>query len=380
MKRILLKTERKRDAVLLCVLTAILAVFWGWLGNSPVRAEQIESYSHASSALPCPKCGESLTVVSVKDTTCTTRGYIEYNCDECNQYHEIVYEELAAHKWMQVSSSAATCTQPVYITNKCRECGTTVTEEVKDSALGHNYREDVIAPTCSSIGYTLHTCTRCGDSFHTDQTETTEHTYSQTVTVEPTCQSVGQSRNICLVCNYHFTEEIPMVEHDWKTEAVGATHSTNGYTVYTCQFCETVMRGDFTELLPYDMVWEEHPASCTASGLKVGYCADGCGHTETVMIPHLGHTFGEWMVLRAASEESDGLESRVCTRCDHTENRTVKHDPNALQAGEPMKPMTLLIIVFLLLVGIVVVGFLFLLLLEHARRDKNARPKRSFSK
>ena len=358
---------------ILAILSALLA--WG----SPIHAAEAESHSHTSSSVACPKCGKPLTVVGTKETSCSLRGYTEYNCDECNQYHEIIYEDLAPHTWKQIASTAPTCTEAGTITRRCTVCS--ATERVEHgTALGHNYQTEVIAPTCSSIGYTLHTCTRCGDSYQTDQVGTTKHTYSQTVITEPTCHSVGHLRNVCLVCGQYTTEEIPMVEHSWKTEVVEATHESQGYTIYTCQYegCGTVKREDFTDPLPYDMIWTEQiPATCTSNGVKVGHCADGCGHTETVVLPHLGHDFGDWETVYEASKDSDGLERRVCSRCQHTETQTVKYDPRAnIAQAEPIDPLMLGVFAFLLLIAIGVIVLCFLLLMEHARRDTSKRKRK----
>lgn len=357
-----------KTAVLL-IWTAVLLLCVLGSADLPAHAAESKTDSHASSSVSCPKCGKPLTIVGTKETTCALRGYTEYNCDECNQYHEIIYEDLAPHSWNQISTVSPTCTDPGYINRRCTVCGTT--EKVEDGQpLGHDYQTQVVAPTCSSIGYTLHTCSRCGDDYQTDQTGTTEHTYVQTEILAATCHSTGQMRCDCQVCGYRYTEEIPVVDHDWVTQTVEATHTEQGYTIYICRYdgCNTVVRGDFTGLLPYDMVWTEQPATCTDSGIRFGYCADGCGHTETVVIPNLGHDYGEWTTLREASVDSDGLENHVCNRCGHTETRTVTYDPTAVEK-EPIQPLTWVIILFFLIVGIAVIVLCFLLLMEHARRD-----------
>ncbi|MBQ8382159.1 MAG: hypothetical protein IJX47_03030 [Clostridia bacterium] len=363
-----------------CGLAAVLVsllVLLVCMGGAPVSAE--ESHSHASSIPNCPKCGAAWTPI-VYAPTCTSTGFTTYLCQECSYVELVEHAEKLPHSWKQIASTDPTCTDAGSVTNRCSVCGTTEKVE-QGQALGHSYQVDVIEPTCSSIGYTLHTCTRCGDSFQTDQVGTASHTYSQTVITEPTCHSVGHLRNVCLVCGQYTTEEIPMVEHNWKTEVIAASHTAQGYTVYTCQYegCGTVKRGDFTDLLPYDMVWNEVTApSCTSSGVKIGYCSDGCGHTETVVLPHLGHDFGEWETVYQATEDSDGLERHICSRCQHTETRTVEYDPQADKAQrEPINPLLLGVIGFLLLVAVAVIVLCFLLLMEHARRDKFKRKQKS---
>lgn len=51
--------------------------------------------------------------------------------------------------------------------------------------------------------------------------------------------------------------------------------------------------------------------TCTAAGQKVYTCS--CGATETVILPALGHDFGEWV------PDGAGHKTRTCTRCNASE-------------------------------------------------------------
>lgn len=51
--------------------------------------------------------------------------------------------------------------------------------------------------------------------------------------------------------------------------------------------------------------------TCTAAGQKVYTCS--CGATETVILPALGHAFGEWV------PDGAGHKTRICTRCNASE-------------------------------------------------------------
>jgi hypothetical protein len=360
------------------------------MGEIPARAEESETTSRSIYTMPCPKCNEILTVLSVQKATCTLRGYVEYNCDECNQHHEIVYEEVTPHDWVIVSSEEATCTSPATVTKKCRDCQTMITEDVQDSILDHDYQDAVTAPTCSSIGYTDHICSRCGDTYRDSHTAMIDHTYVTTVEVHPTCQTVGFQRHTCQMCQRSFTDELAIVEHDWQfSSKVEASHIQQGYTVYVCSYCETIKRQDFTEQRPYDMVWTEQEATCTANGLKIGVCSDGCGHTETIVIPRLEHQFGDWLTIRNADEAGAGIESRVCERCSFSEMRNIPYVPGTqkVEQTDPSKPdpsaqsnwIALGSIAVLSIVAIIFVVVLLLLLLEHARRDRLKRSRRKFS-
>ncbi len=381
MMRILWKTKEKWNVSTFLPLMAMMLLFIFFIGATPVRAEQTESHTHASSVVPCPNCDKPLTVVSVQKATCTVRGFTEYKCNECNQHHEIIYEEVIPHDMVQVSSKDATCTEPATITEQCKDCHFTVTADVKDSVLGHDYQDKVTPPTCSAIGYTDHTCSRCGDTYRDSQTAMIPHTYAETMESEPTCQSVGFMRHTCELCDYSYTKEIPVVEHDWLISVVEATHSEQGFTVYSCRFCQTTKRGNFTEQRPYDMVWTVQEATCTANGLKVGYCSDGCGHTETVVLPRLDHDFGEWITIRRADEEGDGIESRICSRCELSEMKYIPYDHEQVQVQEPVETvgsnwLALGSLAILSIVAVIFVVVFLLLLLEHARRDRVKRSRR----
>ena len=59
------------------------------------------------------------------------------------------------------------------------------------------------------------------------------------------------------------------------------------------------------------------------------YCSDYINET----LPALGHNFGKWQVIKAATCTQEGIEKRVCTRdASHTETRTIAkkgHTPAA---------------------------------------------------
>lgn len=332
-------------------------------------------FAHASAAEPCPNCGKELSV-TIYAPSCTVEGYTEYRCNECNNYHELVPIPMLAHKWQRVDTIAATCLNSGMIVNQCSVCEK---EEIKEidsqKPLGHEYEETVVEPTCTAKGYKLHSCVRCTDSYISDETEKADHTYTQEILEAPTCESVGYCRKICTVCAEYVTEEMPVVDHSWDSQVIEATHTEQGYTIYTCSFCSTVKRDSFTDFKPFDMVWTIQDATCTESGMKIGYCADGCGHTESIVLPWLGHEYGDWETIRRADEDVLGLESHCCTRCQHVETRTVSYIPEEEQADQTrVTPLMVVIVAFLLIVCLGAMVLVLLLLLEHSGKgSKSAR-------
>ena len=43
----------------------------------------------------------------------------------------------------------------------------------------------------------------------------------------------------------------------------------------------------------------------------------------------LGHQFGEWEVVKAATATEAGEKKRTCTRCNHTETATIPKNGSA---------------------------------------------------
>ena len=49
-----------------------------------------------------------------------------------------------------------------------------------------------------------------------------------------------------------------------------------------------------------------------------------CGESYVAdYVAALGHSFGDWTVIHEPTTTEDGLEERSCTRCGHTEQRTI---------------------------------------------------------
>ena len=103
--------------------------------------------------------------------------------------------------------------------------------------------------------------------------------------VDPTCEAAGSYDTVvyCTVCGEELSRETTTVAalgHDYEAVVTAPDCVNGGYTTYTCD----------------------------------------CGHSyvddET---DALGHSWGEWIVDTAATEETDGLKHRVCDTCGEVE-------------------------------------------------------------
>ena len=64
--------------------------------------------------------------------------------------------------------------------------------------------------------------------------------------------------------------------------------------------------------------------TCTTTGVKTYTCTDsGCGATKTETLAKLGHSLGDWIIDKEATESNTGSKHRDCSRCDYTETVTI---------------------------------------------------------
>lgn len=75
-----------------------------------------------------------------------------------------------------------------------------------------------------------------------------------------------------------------------------------------------------------DYTIDENP-TCTENGSKSIHCKTCNEVKNTKTIPATGHQFGDWIVEKEATEESNGIEFRKCKTCDYTETRNIDYIP-----------------------------------------------------
>lgn len=153
-----------------------------------------------------------------------------------------------------------------------------------------------------------------------------------------TCEADGERTCLSVFTNTAFepqtkSEILPATGHRWDggTVTKAATCTEDGVLTYTCQNDPSHRKEEAipkTGHLPAAAVIEnEKPATCTEAGGydSVIYCTR-CGgemsrdhHTD----PALGHEWGEWEVVKEATEKEEGLEERECGRCHQKEARVI---------------------------------------------------------
>ncbi len=104
--------------------------------------------------------------------------------------------------------------------------------------------------------------------------------------------------------------------HDYKEEVTAPTCTENGYTTFTCECGDTyqgngVPGGHKEEVLP------GKDATCTEDGMSEGKKCSGCGGVFTAqkVIDAKGHQYGDWTVIKEATETETGSQEKVCSAC-----------------------------------------------------------------
>ena len=73
-------------------------------------------------------------------------------------------------------------------------------------------------------------------------------------------------------------------------------------------------------------------ASCTAAAEYYKSCMCGANGEESFTSGAAkGHNMGQWSTVTEATPDADGQECRDCSRCDHSETRTVAYEGNVLK-------------------------------------------------
>lgn len=64
---------------------------------------------------------------------------------------------------------------------------------------------------------------------------------------------------------------------------------------------------------------ESKAATCTETGIQFRRCTD-CSESQKEEIPAIGHKFGEYKIIKVATETQEGEKTRTCENCKKTES------------------------------------------------------------
>ena len=267
-----------------------------------------------------------------KAATCTAAGTKTYTCTRCKKTRT---ETIAAtgHKVVKDAAVAATCeTAGKTEGSHCSVCNTVIKAQTTTAALGHSWDSGKVtkAATCTAAGTKTYTCTRCKKT-RTETIAATGHKAVKDAAVAATCETAGKTEGShCSVCGTVLKSQttIAALGHNWDSGKVtkAATCTTAGTKTYTCTRCKKT-RTETIAATGHKAVKDAAvAATCETTGKTEGSHCSVCGtvlkaQTTTAA---LGHDYGEWKTIKAATYTEPGQAERVCRRnASHKEYRQI---------------------------------------------------------
>lgn len=278
--------------------------------------------------------GHNYTKTTVP-ATCTIKGYDEYTCqnDGCGHSYRDNYTDVIAHtygEWETVSE--ARCGVAGIKKQTCTECGYVNLGSI--DALEHSLGDwkDVVSQSCTGKGYQVKTCVLCNNVIEERNLAALGHNYVEKTVVAPTCTSKGYTIEECNRANcgaQRVVNETEALGHGWTSTTVDADCTHSAYIEHVCandsdhNYIEYVIGSN---ALLHDFNGTEtiiDNATCTADGKKTVKCTR-CDATTEVIIPRLGHSYGEWdKTTNPATNDKGGTWTRKCANCDDVETLTI---------------------------------------------------------
>ena len=230
---------------------------------------------------------------------------------------------------------APTCTEDGLTKGShCSECNKVIVKQKVIEAYGHKEATNkAVAPTCTEAGLTEGKyCSICSEILvKQESVPATGHTEVIDEAVAPTCTETGLTEGKhCAECNEVLVKQdiVPNAHNEVIDEAVAPTCTKTGLTEGKhCSECNTVtVAQEVVGTIPHTVVIDEAVLpTCTVDGLTEGKRCTACGSTLTpqTVVPAKGHTYGDWTVTVAPTEDKEGTKRRDCVDCDAYETDTV---------------------------------------------------------
>lgn len=165
------------------------------------------------------------------DSTCTTDGYVDWRCSECEfEDHEV----LAAfgHAYVSEITTAPTCIGNGIETFTCETCQDVVKKDV--AMLPHNFQNQVLKQaTCTESGQTQQVCAACGGKQEVVTVQAFGHHYRYDSITEETCETDGLTVRVCDTCGDRHETVHYATGHKWM--------EANCTKPKTCTICKTTV-------------------------------------------------------------------------------------------------------------------------------------------
>lgn len=297
-----------------------------------------------------PAFGHRLRYVAEVPATCESEGHtVYYECETCGAlFTDAAGKTETAYSDVTLPALGHVYGEPVWTWDGETATAAFTCERDASHVLSveANVTEATVPATCEADGKRVLTATaECGGKAFTDsRTEVIPafgHEWNEgELTVAPTCEGEGLRTFTCQNDASHtYTKAVPALGHDWNDGeiTVAPTCEGEGVKTFTCKHDAT---HTYTESIPAFghklMLVPAVNATCETEGHIAYYECETCGKRfaddtasvvlseEETVLPALGHDWSEWTVTKAATEEAEGSETRVCRNDPtHTETRAI---------------------------------------------------------
>ena len=253
----------------------------------------------------------------VTEATCSAEGLKKKVCECGDEVTEVIPKKDHTYGNWEIIKDV-TCTEDGSKKKVCSVCGDIVTEVITSN--GHDYGdwETVSEATTENDGLEKKTCSKCGDVI-TKVVPKHVHNLAHHIAQAPTCTSVGwEAYDTCSLCGYTTYSEISARGHDYVGAITAPTCTVDGYTTYTCSRCSDSYISDRTDATGHtEVVDNAVAATCMESGLTEGKHCSVCHSIllAQTIVPAIGHTYGDLVVLTPATCTADGEGRKECSSC-----------------------------------------------------------------
>ena len=180
---------------------------------------------------------------------------------------------------------------------------------------------DECEPLCLIDGHTEHRyCEEC--SYHTEYDiipALGEHAFGDwKEIISATHDDCGMEIKSCKNCPETKFREIPALGHSYVSSIIDPTCIKEGYTIHICECGDSYITDVVNALGHSQVIDKEVLPTCTDTGLTAGAHCSSCNEViiAQVLIPALGHSYGEWVIVREATDTNTGLKEKVCSVCN----------------------------------------------------------------
>ena len=245
------------------------------------------------------ECAHKDMSATVIQSSCGSRGYTVFKCNDCSYSFESDFVEPLPHD-LESTLTEPTCTSSGYTLHECKNCDYSyISDNV--SALGHSLDITILSPTCTKPGYTAVQCKRenCGYSLTKDYTQPVEHSFTSELT-PATCLKEGYTTYTCSVCDYSYISEIvSATAHEFTSVITAPTCLEQGYTTKTCSLCQEEFITDYTE--PVGHTYTSSIFKATSS--RDGYTQNDCDRCDYSYRSNVVYSYSVFMGAYTAKDK-----------------------------------------------------------------------------